>query len=504
MSDKPDISEVTKFDKSKLKKTETQEKNKDDEETMPVSPIGLGLSEPDTEIVEDILKKDVEEICEENSEEGKEEDIEESKKEEEDIQEDEEEKVEKSVSDQEEDEEKPSTSEDVDIPDDERSEPDEEGGDQLIQDIFGASDEEEEFEGFDQDEIEISRPKQDVPSTPSKSMISDDEDEGVSGEVESMSVPKPKDTKEGEESDSDDEERSVSETVWDFDIMMEQKKASRAKKRRRRGDSELISDSDDLVVDMVKQMKQAAEDDKILNEAKQAATKKLKLLPLVLTHLNKADLQFTFIDSGILNALKDWLSPLPDGSLPHLQIRTGLLKILSSFPALDTGALKMSGLGKAIMYIYRHPKEIRQNKNIAGKLINEWARPIFGVTSNFKSMSREEREERDYQNMSKRRRLSSTEEGGRTPRSIDRALQGEKKAARPGEKGFIMRARVPTPSNKDYVVRPKSSLEALDFQRVNKVMSRADKQMRKFKDRNKSKAPTHAATISIEGRKMSL
>jgi len=27
MGDKPDISEVTKFDKSKLKKTETQEKN---------------------------------------------------------------------------------------------------------------------------------------------------------------------------------------------------------------------------------------------------------------------------------------------------------------------------------------------------------------------------------------------------------------------------------------------------------------------------------------------
>jgi len=59
--------------------------------------------------------------------------------------------------------------------------------------------------------------------------------------------------------------------------------------------------------------------------------------------------------------------------------------------------------------------------------VDEWARPIFGVTSNFKSMSREEREERDYQNMSKRRRLSSAEEGGKTPRSIDRALQGEKK-----------------------------------------------------------------------------
>ena len=36
---------------------------------------------------------------------------------------------------------------------------------------------------------------------------------------------------------------------------------------------------------------------------------------------------------------------------------------------------------------------------------DDWARPIFGVTANFKSLSREEREKRDYQNMSKRRRL---------------------------------------------------------------------------------------------------
>lgn len=51
----------------------------------------------------------------------------------------------------------------------------------------------------------------DVSHTPSKSMISDDEDEGVSGEVESMTVPKPKDAKEGQESDSDDDDRDVSQ-----------------------------------------------------------------------------------------------------------------------------------------------------------------------------------------------------------------------------------------------------------------------------------------------------
>ena len=49
---------------------------------------------------------------------------------------------------------------------------------------------------------------------------------------------------------------------------------------------------------------------------------------------------------------------------------------------------------------------------IATFSVDEWARPIFGVASDMKSLSRDKREERDYANLSQaaRRRLSSSGE----------------------------------------------------------------------------------------------
>lgn len=168
--------------------------------------------------------------------------------------------------------------------------------------------------------------------------------------------------------------------------------------------------------------------------------------------------------------------------------------------------LKHSGIGRAVMYLYKHPKESRSNKDMAGKLINEWSRPIFGLTSNYKGMTREEREQRDLEQMPQRRRMSST--GGQTPRrDLEKVLTGEEKALRPGDPGFCARARVPMPSNKDYVVRPKWNveMESSRFQGTSKKgISRLDKQMRKFTDIRKKSRSAHAVKISIEGNKMPL
>lgn len=70
------------------------------------------------------------------------------------------------------------------------------------------------------------------------------------------------------------------------------------------------------------------QDDFELNKNRQAATRKLKLLPIVDTQLRKIDLREAFLDAGVLGVVTDWLTPLPDRSLPNLQVRETMLKLL--------------------------------------------------------------------------------------------------------------------------------------------------------------------------------
>ncbi|XP_027135944.1 protein IWS1 homolog isoform X2 [Larimichthys crocea] len=349
----------------------------------------------------------------------------------------------------------------------------------MIADIFGESgdEEEEEFTGFNQEDL--------------------DGDKKEAKERQQQVE---------EDSDSDDGvDRSGQDTSFmsDFDIMLARRKAMNSKKRRHRDGGTFISDADDVVSAMITKMNEAAEEDRTLNSQKKPALKKLTLLPQVVMHLKKQDLKETFIDSGVMSAIKEWISPLPDKSLPALRIREELLRILQELPSVSQETLKHSGIGRSVMFLYKHPKESRSNKDLALKLINEWSRPIFGLTSNYKGMTREERQQRDLdQQMPQRRRLSS---GGQTPRrDLEKQLTGEEKALRPGDPGFCARARVPMPSNKDYVVRPKWNVEVESNRSYKKGLSLLEKHKRRFAEKKKINRPQGAVKISIEGNRMPL
>ena len=95
---------------------------------------------------------------------------------------------------------------------------------------------------------------------------------------------------------------------------------------------------------------------------RQAAVNKLKMLNEVLKNISKHDLNEVLVENGVMSALADWLSPLPDRSLPSLNLRNQLLRKLKLFTNISSETLKHSGIGKAVMFLYKHPKETRANR----------------------------------------------------------------------------------------------------------------------------------------------
>ncbi|KAA3670058.1 transcription factor SPN1 [Paragonimus westermani] len=232
----------------------------------------------------------------------------------------------------------------------ERDEQPESQVDGIIADIFGESDAEEEFEGFAENEVEkeIEADQLSHPSEQKTRKHTSDSDDGD----------------EGEDEDGDT-------FVSDFDKIMARKREELSRKRRRNRDIEFLNDSDDMILAMISRMREAADTDRQLLAANKPATKKLKMISEVASLLRRADLKTALIENGMLSAITEWLAPLPGHTLPNLVIRDTMLSCLREFQALPTEVLQDSGIGKALMYLYKHPRETRENKDRAGKLISK-------------------------------------------------------------------------------------------------------------------------------------
>lgn len=162
------------------------------------------------------------------------------------------------------------------------------------------------------------------------------------------------------------------------------------------------------------------------------------------------------------------------------------------------------------MYLYKHPKETKANRDRAGRLISEWARPIFNLSCDFKALTKEERQERDMKLAQRYKRRSPEPEpttSKRSPKELNSAFgeSGEEKSLRPGDPGWVPRARVPMPSNKDYIIRPKSKLEG-EFRPSSgkRKPNRYEKHIKRFMEAKRLNSSRRAVEISIEGRKMAL
>ena len=69
--------------------------------------------------------------------------------------------------------------------------------------------------------------------------------------------------------------------------------------------------------------------------------------------------------------LKCVLSPHLASTVVRLFHCPDVVLFVFQFPSISSEGLKGSGIGKAVMYLYKHPREMKENRLMAGKLISK-------------------------------------------------------------------------------------------------------------------------------------
>ncbi|CAR26217.1 hypothetical protein ZYGR_0H00240 [Zygosaccharomyces rouxii] len=234
-------------------------------------------------------------------------------------------------------------------------------------------------------------------------------------------------------------------------------------RRSRRDEDDLEQFLDEKILRLKDEMNVAAQIDvDTLNKRLETgdnsliAMQKVKLLPKVESVLSKAHLADTILDNNLLQSVRIWLEPLPDGSLPSFEIQKSLFAALEKLP-IKTEHLKESGLGRVIIFYTKSKRVEPPLARLADRLIAEWTRPIIGASDNYRD-KRILQLEFDAEKMRKKAALDSAKsrkkKSGKKITAQGSTSQSlyEQAAARRN------RAAAPAPTTTDYKYAPTSNL----------------------------------------------
>jgi len=168
-----------------------------------------------------------------------------------------------------------------------------------------------------------------------------------------------------------------------IEAILKPKKGTRPRKKRDNEES-LDTFGDDEVARLREAMNNAADEDIKANQEKQPATAKLKLLSEAMETLRKSSLAQSMIDNNLLDAVRRWLEPLPDKSLPTLNIQRELFHVIRKMEFIDSSVLKESGLGRIVLFYTKCRRVTPDIQRMADELVSAWSRPIIKRSASYR------------------------------------------------------------------------------------------------------------------------
>ncbi|KAK3017667.1 hypothetical protein RJ639_003984 [Escallonia herrerae] len=279
--------------------------------------------------------------------------------------------------------------------------------------------------------------------------------------------------------------------------------------KKKKKNEKSAADISILVENVMAELEVVAEEDAELNRQSKPAINKLRKLPLLTEVLSKKQLQHEFLDHGVLTLLKNWLEPLPDGSLPNINIRAAVLKILTDYP-IDLEQydrreqLKKSGLGKVIMFLSKSDEETTSNRKLAKDLVDKWSRPIFKKSTRFEDMRNYDDETVPFRRPSAKKPMSKA--AGMQSRDDDLDLAEFSQEPKSSQSSSRQHASRPEAMPLDFRVRPQSKIDPDEIRARAKQVVQDQRRMKMNRKLQQLKAPKkrqlQATKLSVEGRGM--
>ncbi|GMH79769.1 hypothetical protein TL16_g08268, partial [Triparma laevis f. inornata] len=338
----------------------------------------------------------------------------------------------------------------------------------------------------------------------------------------------------------DDDEDMVKEYNEKQSFDREEGSSNKKTKKRSRAEGDTSSAKSDNVVDKVMEMMKrqkvkklgvdelhnvcseiigkmtaAADADDLAMSQGKPGLEKIKLMPSLIQDMARSDLTRSLLDLNFLSVLVRWISPAKKtGALGNITLRHSLLTALSKMSGetgVNNGDLKRSGLGRIVMGLFKHKDETKEMKKIEKSLIEQWSRPIFNKSGNY----------RDLEGADNRRLRQ-----GWTPKTVSEAtagvedeiiINGPNKSQPTGSSDLIAgrsndsissnRVSIPFSKGFRYTVRPQNlttqDADTSRFMEMSKVkqggvMERLNKKMIEKNAPNEKNA--RSQDISVEGR----
>ena len=187
---------------------------------------------------------------------------------------------------------------------------------------------------------------------------------------------------------------------------------------------------------------------------------KLKLLPEVTAFLNRngREVENALVDpeSNLLQAVRFFLEPLGDGSLPAYNIQRDLFAALGRLP-VNKDSLISSGLGKVVLFYTKSKKLELGIKRQAERLLAEWTRPILKRSDNYRNRLLETRDYNPLQAPPQRLPNRNKERQGGSSQQQQNLTNEERRARELAPPQKTNRARIDT-AVKSYTIVPRSNV----------------------------------------------